>query len=177
MRKPRQYLLLSAMAIAISMPASAQVVLQSYVFGTGGGAATDGSNFMAGTIGQSIIGPVTNSSNVVGQGFWYMLPPLGTTGVDEYIPGVVASGVTLYQNVPNPFSTATEVRFYLPKSSRVSLKLFDHVGHEVQTLIDGERGAGMNRITVSAEKLASGSYTARLVANGIAKTIGMVVVQ
>ncbi len=177
MSKPRQYLLLTALGIAMSVPASAQIVLKSYVIGTGGGAATDGTNIMAGTIGQSIIGPVTNSSNWAGQGFWYTLPKLGTTGVDDYVPGAVASGVALYQNVPNPFSTTTQVRFYLPKSMHVSLKIFDEVGHEVRTLADGMHEAGITTITVSANQLESGYYTARLVANGTAKTIGMVVVQ
>ncbi len=176
MIKPRQYLLLMALGIAMSVSASAQIVLKSYVIGTGGGAATDGTNIMAGTIGQSIIGPVTNSSNWAGQGFWYTLPVLGTTGVD-YVPGAVAAGVALYQNVPNPFSTTTQVRFYLPKSMNISFKLFDEVGHEVRTLAEGVHEAGITTLTVSADQLESGYYTARLIANGTAKTIGMVVVQ
>jgi len=177
MRIARHCVMMSVIwAAVMCAPAMAQMTLHSSVFGSGGGPATDGRNIMAGTIGQPIIGPVTNSTTIVGQGFWYTLPVSGTTGVDYY-PGVVESGVALYQNVPNPFSTTTTVKFHLPKSGPVSLKLFDAVGHEVMTLVDGTREAGMNSITLSAEHLESGYYTARLVAGGVTRIINMVVIQ
>lgn len=177
MRIPRQSILIAViMIVSACVPAMAQITLRASTSGGGGGAATDGSNIMAGTIGQPIIGPVTDGTALVQQGFWYMLPSLGTTGV--YTPGgPVATGVALYQNVPNPFSTTTEVKFHIPKTGHVSLKLFDAVGHEIRTLVDGVREAGTISITVSGEQLESGYYTARLVANGATKSINMVVIR
>ena len=157
-------------------PAFSQMTLQSSVIGGGGGVAVGGSSVIAGTIAQTIIGPVTNSSNAMGQGFWYMLPNLSTTGV-EYDPGMAGSAVVLHQNVPNPFSTTTRISFDLPAGGAVSLKLYDLVGREVRTLVDGVRDAGRVTMALSADKLESGYYTARLVANGVTRTITMVVVR
>lgn len=173
----RQFILMAIITIVSAcVPAVAQITLRSSTSGGGGGAATDGNNIMAGTIGQPIIGPVTDGTTLAQQGFWYMLPNLGTTSV--YTPGgPVSTGVALYQNVPNPFSATTEVKFHIPKTGRVSLKLFDAVGHEVRTLVDEVREAGTISITVSGEQLESGYYTARLVANGTTKSINMVVVR
>ncbi len=157
-------------------PAFAQMTLQSSVIGGGGGVTVSGSSVIAGTIAQTIIGPVTNSSNAMGQGFWYMLPALSTTGV-EYDPGMAGSAVVLHQNVPNPFSTTTQISFDLPAGGAVSLKLYDLVGREVRTLVDEVRDAGRVTMALSGDKLESGYYTARLVAHGVTRTITMVVVR
>jgi hypothetical protein len=156
--------------------ALAQMTLQSSTFGGGGGAATDGKSLMTGTLAQAIIGPVSNNTAMVGQGFWYTLPPLSASGV-RYEPVVAGSAVVLHQNVPNPFSSTTEIAFDMPSGGYVSLKLYDVLGHEVRTLLDGVRNAGRITITASADELESGYYTARLVANGATRTITMVVVR
>lgn len=177
MRILRRFVIVSAFWLAsMSLTALAQMTLQSSVFGGGGGAATDGRSLMAGTIAQAVIGPVVNSSSAVGQGFWYTLPKLTLTGV-PFDPGVAGSGVRLHQNVPNPFRTTTEIAMDIPQGGHVSLKLYDGVGREVRTLIDGIREAGRIRVNVSAEQMESGHYTARLIANGVTRTITMLVVQ
>jgi hypothetical protein len=47
----------------------------------------------------------------------------------------------LAQNYPNPFNPTTAVRFGLPQAGRVTLKVYDVMGNEIATLIDGENKA------------------------------------
>ena len=63
---------------------------------------------------------------------------------------------------PNPFNPTTELRFDLPRAARVSLQVFDIVGREVATLIDGVRPSGRHTVTFDATTLPSGLYFARI---------------
>lgn len=178
MKLPMRFTLLGLLGVAFAIaPAASQVRLQTVVMAAGGTAASDGSHGLVGTIGQAVIGPVTSASATAWQGFWYTMPeaPVGAVPGRTFDP--MASGIVLYQNVPNPFSTTTELQFQLPKRMNVSLKLYDAVGHEVRTLLEGEKDAGMISLQVGAENLESGYYTARLVAGGVSKTVAMVVVK
>lgn len=68
----------------------------------------------------------------------------------------------LDQNYPNPFNPSTVIRYQLPVNSEVSLKVFDVLGREVASLIDGRMEAGYHQITFNARDLASGMYIYRL---------------
>jgi hypothetical protein len=177
----RRRYLLPALLFVASMLATvsvrAQLVLQSQVVGSGGTLSTDGSLVLAGTAGQALIGPVSNGSNTAWQGFWYTLPQRTTVSVPEERTGGSASAVALHQNVPNPFSTTTDIQVDLPTGGHVSVKVFDAIGHEVMTLIDGPRAAGSLVLHVDGANLESGQYTTRLVANGTTRTIRMIVVK
>lgn len=178
MNKPRQSILLALMGVALmAISVSAQVRLQTVVVSAGGTSASDGTHGLVGTIGQAVIGPSTGTNGTVWQGFWYTIPEPSVGAVPGRTLDPAAAGVVLYQNVPNPFATTTELQFQLPKRTHVSVKLFDAVGHEVRTLLDGEQDAGMVSIQISAADLESGYYTARLIAGGVAKTVSMVVVK
>lgn len=49
---------------------------------------------------------------------------------------------TLYEVYPNPFNPSTQIQFDLPEDSRVKLVIYNVVGREVTTLLEGELGAG-----------------------------------
>lgn len=68
----------------------------------------------------------------------------------------------LKQNYPNPFNPATKISFSLPKTSQVKLQVFDMLGHEVATLINGRREAGAHDIEFAPKDLPSGVYFYRL---------------
>jgi hypothetical protein len=55
--------------------------------------------------------------------------------------------------------------------------LFDALGRQVRTLIDGERNAGTISVRMDADGLESGQYTAQLVADGVQRTITMILVK
>jgi hypothetical protein len=69
----------------------------------------------------------------------------------------------LKQNFPNPFNPSTTIEFTLEEKGDVTLKIFDLLGREVVTLVDGERNAGvLYKETFDASKLSSGMYIYRL---------------
>ena len=69
---------------------------------------------------------------------------------------------TLKQNYPNPFNPSTTIEFALPKSTFVTLKVYNLLGEEVATLIAEQRSAGIHRINWDARGLTSGVYLYRL---------------
>ena len=75
--------------------------------------------------------------------------------------------VALDQNYPNPFNPNTEIGFDLPKSSFVSLDIFDVLGRKVTTLIYEHLTAGSKRVQWDGRdntgaEVASGVYFYRL---------------
>jgi len=69
----------------------------------------------------------------------------------------------LYQNYPNPFNNATTIRYSLPRPGNVTLKLYDLLGREVLTMLDGKYiEAGEHQFAVEASGLSSGSFFYRL---------------
>ncbi len=69
---------------------------------------------------------------------------------------------TLNQNYPNPFNPTTSLRYQLPSSGHVTLKVVDILGREVTLLVNEEKQAGSYQIEWDASSLASGMYFARL---------------
>lgn len=71
---------------------------------------------------------------------------------------------SLRPSFPNPFNPSTEIVFELPEASSVSLRVFDVLGREVATLVQGVYEAGSHRVVFNAQSNASGVYFARFVA-------------
>ncbi len=111
-----------------------------------------------------------------GGGTWHT----GTTfWVDDFSYGAagdvrdetagIPSRFALHQNYPNPFNPSTSIRYEIPTTSIVSLKVFDMVGQEVATLAEGERTAGVYIADLNAANLASGTYIYRLQAGSFSQ--------
>ncbi|MDI6766770.1 MAG: T9SS type A sorting domain-containing protein [Bacteroidota bacterium] len=74
----------------------------------------------------------------------------------------------LAQNYPNPFNPTTTIQFELPEPAIVTLKVYNMLGQEVATLIDlEEMDEGEQEVEFTAERIASGVYFYRLVAQGV----------
>ena len=68
----------------------------------------------------------------------------------------------LNQNYPNPFNPVTNISYNLPKSSKVSLKVYDIKGQLVSTLFEGNQNTGIYITQFDGSKLASGVYFYKL---------------
>jgi Secretion system C-terminal sorting domain len=77
---------------------------------------------------------------------------------------------TLYQNYPNPFNLSTTVRYDLPRATFVTLTIFDVLGRQISTIVEGEKPAGAYQVNVYVPNLSSGVYFYRLQARDYVKT-------
>ena len=71
---------------------------------------------------------------------------------------LVPSKYSLQQNYPDPFNPSTKIRYSVPYSSKVVIKVFDVLGNEIETLVNEEKPAGTYELTWYAEGLPSGVY-------------------
>jgi hypothetical protein len=99
----------------------------------------------------------------------YATSPRITWGVTEGTRELPQSWMLL-QNYPNPFNPSTTIKFELPKSSHVSLTVYDMVGREVSLLVNGRRDAGVYEVEFDGSNLASGVYFYRLHAGDFVQT-------
>jgi hypothetical protein len=83
----------------------------------------------------------------------------------------------LDQNYPNPFNPTTKISFSLPANEFVSLKIFDVLGREVETLVSGEQTAGSYSVEFDASRFTSGMYFYRLTAGKFSETKKMLLVK
>ncbi len=83
----------------------------------------------------------------------------------------------LSQNYPNPFNPVTNVKYSIPQSSFVSIKIYDILGNEVATLVNEEKPAGEYEIKFNGNNLSSGVYFYRLETNEFQKTLSMVLMK
>lgn len=68
------------------------------------------------------------------------------------------SSYKLYQNYPNPFNPVTTIMFNLPYTQKVELKIYNALGNEIATLINGIQRAGIHKIKFDGKNLSSGIY-------------------
>lgn len=71
---------------------------------------------------------------------------------------------------PNPFNPSTTIEYSIPKSSKVSIVIYNLLGEEVANLVDGFKQAGSYSITWSAQNFPSGAYLCRITSGDFSKT-------
>lgn len=73
-------------------------------------------------------------------------------------PLVSYQSLMVYQNIPNPFSNETEIRFYLPNECDVEVGIYNVFGKLIENLPAKEYGKGLHKVIFDAKKYASGTY-------------------
>ena len=98
------------------------------------------------------------------------------TGINS-ISSEIPERYKLYQNYPNPFNPQTSIKFDIPKSGLVNLKVFDLLGKEVKSLYSGNLNAGKYEFTFNGIDMASGMYFYKLEANNFSQVMKMILLK
>jgi len=88
-----------------------------------------------------------------------------------------AGTFALDQNYPNPFNPTTKIKYQIPNSNHVTLKVFDILGRGVRTLVNETQVAGVHEVTFDTAGLTSGVYFYRLTAGSSVQTRKLVLVK
>jgi len=83
----------------------------------------------------------------------------------------------LHQNYPNPFNPITTIKYSIPKSSEVSLIVYNLIGQEVIRLVKDNQQQGNHQVKWDASNVASGIYIYRLQAGDFIQTRKMVLLK
>ncbi len=86
-------------------------------------------------------------------------------------------GFILKQNYPNPFNPTTTIKYSIPQSSNVVIKVFDILGNEIEVLVNEEKPVGTYEVTWYTENLQSGIYFYQLTAASFVETKKMVLMK
>jgi beta-glucanase (GH16 family) len=86
----------------------------------------------------------------------------GTPTSGEGDEANASSALVLGNNFPNPVVHDARIDFELPRSSHVTIQLFDTLGRLVRTIAEGDYSSGSHRVTFDAAGLPSGTYLYRL---------------
>ena len=96
------------------------------------------------------------------------------TSIIEGERSTIPGEFTLYPNFPNPFNPSTKILFSICKTCFVTLKIYDLLGKELDTLICEQRQPGIYTVEWIAKDLTSGIYLYRLEAGDYVKTRKMI---
>ncbi len=134
---------------------------------------------------QTVTVDSVNKMETIGQyQVWTRIEIADTLGLELFFPDFFEGSLTiqsplaadddqlnlpaaleLKQNYPNPFNPSTIISFTLPERAQVSLKIYNILGQEVATLVEGVENAGIHDIHWDAAGAASGVYFYRLTYN------------
>jgi hypothetical protein len=85
--------------------------------------------------------------------------------------------LVLSQNYPNPFNPSTLIKYTIPHTSQVSIKVFDILGNEVSTLVDEMMPVGNYAVEFDGSNLVSGIYIYRLQSQEVTYTKKMLLMK
>lgn len=146
----------------------------------------DASAYAAGRSNVKFRFLLTTDVGVTGDGWYvddvqiktYSAPPVVAVGEDA----VKLFTPVLAQNYPNPFNPVTTIRYEIGEAARVTLRIYNALGQQVRTLVDGVRQTGRHSIqwdgmNDAGHTVASGIYIYRLEAGSFVKSRKMVLLK
>ena len=114
--------------------------------------------------------------------YLYRLKQVDNDGTFKYydpveVEALAVSELALKQNYPNPFNPATVIKYQIPSEGHVTLKVFDMLGREVQTVVNETEEAGTHEVHFDGSKLSSGIYFYTLESAGLTQTRKMILMK
>ncbi|KAB2851919.1 MAG: T9SS type A sorting domain-containing protein, partial [Ignavibacterium sp.] len=115
--------------------------------------------------------------------YYYRLKQLDFDGKENYSSVIevdysaIPSSFSLSQNYPNPFNPTTTIQFGIPKEVKVTLKVYDALGCEVETIYDKVLEPGYYKHKWEGSKYASGVYFLRLQAGNFTSSKKMMLLK
>jgi hypothetical protein len=94
--------------------------------------------------------------------------------IDE---NLLPDSYALSQNYPNPFNPTTKIKYQLPVDGNVKIIIFDMLGKEVQTLVNGFEKAGSYELTFNGINLASGIYFYKMQSENFSELKRMILIK
>jgi hypothetical protein len=112
------------------------------------------------------------NKEVINSGRGHYIP----TNIGGNNPGIPLE-YKLHQNYPNPFNPVTKISYDIPKSGIVSLMVYDVLGNEIKSLVNGFISAGKYDYEFNASKLSSGIYYYMLISGDFNSTKKMILLK
>jgi len=118
---------------------------------------------------------IKTALTVYDKGFLIAYDPTEITEVEEPYETLTEINFQLYQNYPNPFNPSTKISWQSPVGSHQTLKLFDVLGREIETIVDGYYESGPHStLYIANSSLPSGVYFYQLKAGDFIQTKKMI---
>jgi len=104
-------------------------------------------------------------------------PPQPPEAEISHLKSEIPEQFALEQNYPNPFNPVTVIRYSLPVSGRVTMKVYTMLGEEVGTLVDETQDAGYWSVRWDASRAPSGVYIYKLTAESFVDVKKMILIK
>ena len=104
---------------------------------------------------------------------------MGITVIEET---PIINNYELGQNYPNPFNPSTVIKYNLPETNFVTLKIYNMLGQEIRTLVGGQINAGSHNIIWNGKdkmgnSVSSGAYLYQIIAGEFIQTKKMLLIK
>ena len=120
-------------------------------------------------------GSIISQKNTGSGRFIELIPAESPNSIGE--SGTIPSSYSLAANYPNPFNASTMIKYGLPQDSRVTIEIYDVLGHRVTTLCDEMQTAGYHQVIWDASSVATGMYFYKIKADNYTQTRKMLLVK
>jgi Secretion system C-terminal sorting domain/Glucose / Sorbosone dehydrogenase len=110
-----------------------------------------------------------------GSSLWEVTLPSKVTSINS--KSVIPLKYSLEQNYPNPFNPSTKINYSIAKTEHVSIKVYDILGNEVETLVDKHEAPGHYELILNGSQLSSGVYIYKIEAGPFAASKKMILLK
>ena len=111
---------------------------------------------VAGSRGPDVVLNLQSGENIL------VYKIIGSSATDVHADAMPPARPELFQNYPNPFNPSTTITYSMPKTASVSLRIFDALGQEVASLVNGYKATGSYSVRWDASHIPSGIYFYRM---------------